>query len=91
MKLEALAQQGLPTHPRPPPGVTTTRTNTNDDSGASSRHCEVRLAPGGRPTVKDLCSRNGTYIGTERVQASPLKNGEVIAFGSDTRIYVGVI
>jgi hypothetical protein len=59
-----------------------------NDSGVSTRHCEVRPVDGGFQAV-DVGSKNGTFVNDARVKEKPLGNGDVIGFGG-TRIYVGI-
>jgi predicted component of type VI protein secretion system len=46
----------------------------------SREHCEVKTT-GGKATVKDLGSSNGTYVNRERVQEAELKAGDLLAVG----------
>lgn len=60
-----------------------------DDGAVSQRHAEVRPAGEGRFVLKDLKSKNGTFLNDRRVDEAPLSTGDVISFG-DTKIYVQV-
>ena len=52
-----------------------------NDKGASRAHCEVYTV-GELSFVKDLDSRNGTYVNNERIEEELLQNGDVIQIGS---------
>ena len=53
-----------------------------DSPGVSRRHALITIAAG-RATIEDLGSKNGTYIGDDRVDGSRLLNdGDTIAVGS---------
>ena len=50
--------------------------------GVSRRHAVIRIAEG-QATIEDLGSKNGTFVGGERVEgARPLADGDIIAIGS---------
>jgi DNA-binding winged helix-turn-helix (wHTH) protein len=50
--------------------------------GVSRRHARIRISAG-RATIEDLGSKNGTFVGTQRVEgARSLSDGDVIAVGS---------
>ncbi|MGH8884619.1 MAG: FtsK/SpoIIIE domain-containing protein [Egibacteraceae bacterium] len=56
---------------------------TLDSSTVSSQHCAVEVDQLGRAVVKDLDSRNGTWIGDERVaQPRTLPPGELLRLGA---------
>jgi hypothetical protein len=57
-------------------------------SSVSREHCELVLA-GGRLTVRDLGSSNGTYVNRSRVQEAELKAGDVLSVGP--AVFVAVI
>lgn len=53
-----------------------------DSPGVSRRHALIRIA-GGRAAIEDLGSKNGTFIGNQRVNGSRvLGDGDIIAVGS---------
>jgi pSer/pThr/pTyr-binding forkhead associated (FHA) protein len=52
-----------------------------DDEKVSRMHCEVRLWDG-EYVVKDLKSRNGTFINEKRVDIATLHTGDVLRCGS---------
>lgn len=52
------------------------------DPAASRHHAEVSME-GGVPVVVDLNSARGTFVNNMRVQKSPLKAGDVVAFGPE--------
>jgi DNA-binding winged helix-turn-helix (wHTH) protein len=52
-----------------------------DAPGVSRRHAMIRIADG-VPTIEDLGSKNGTFVGERRVEgASTLKDGDIIGVG----------
>jgi len=59
------------------------------DATVSARHCEV-AAVGDRVVVRDLGSRNGTYVGGARVQEAWASEGTVVAIGQTTLVCVAV-
>jgi len=51
-------------------------------AGVSRRHARIGIA-GGRATIEDLGSKNGTFVGSQRVEGSrSLGDGDVIGVGS---------
>jgi DNA-binding winged helix-turn-helix (wHTH) protein len=53
-----------------------------DSPSVSRRHALIRVA-GNRATIEDLDSKNGTFVGDQRVAAeAPLGDGDVIRVGS---------
>jgi FHA domain len=53
-----------------------------DDDEISRRHAAVRALPGGGAEVRDLGSRNGTFVDGERIEdARELSGGETIRVG----------
>ena len=53
-----------------------------NSAGVSRRHARIGISPG-RATIEDLGSKNGTFVGDERVEGSrSLADGDVIAVGS---------
>lgn len=58
-----------------------------DVSGVSRRHARIDVGPAGA-TIADLASRNGTFVGGERVTGSrPLADGELIEVGAATLVF----
>ena len=51
-----------------------------DDVTVSRRHVEFR-SEGGRFTVSDVGSLNGTYVNRERIDSAPLVNGDEVQIG----------
>ncbi len=63
---------------------------TIDDPLASRQHATITVV-GARATVRDLGSRNGTFVNGERLDGERLmKNGDEIAFGSRKAVFVAV-
>jgi hypothetical protein len=52
------------------------------DLTVSRRHAEIRHGPGGGLEIRDLGSRNGTFVNGERVAAAPVAPGDTLALGS---------
>lgn len=52
-----------------------------DDERASRLHCGIRFLDGGY-MIKDLASKNGTYLNEERIEAEGLKPGDKIRVGN---------
>ena len=55
------------------------------DEGISQVHAEVRLE-GTRLHLRDLGSKNGTFVNDERIVSRMLEAGDVIGLGGETRI-----
>ncbi len=56
----------------------------------SRRHAELREAPGGGCTIRDLASHNGTLVNGERVGAEherPLRHGDVLRLGDVVLVF----
>jgi ABC transport system ATP-binding/permease protein len=49
--------------------------------GVSKQHAELRCTPGGRCSIIDLGSHNGTYVNGTRVSQQELTEGDTIAIG----------
>jgi hypothetical protein len=60
-----------------------------DDGGVSQKHAEVRPTATDRFILKDLKSKNGTFLNDRRIDEATLNTGDVISFG-DVKIYVQV-
>jgi pSer/pThr/pTyr-binding forkhead associated (FHA) protein len=54
-----------------------------DDEKVSRLHCVIRVLDGDY-VVKDLKSRNGTYVNDARVEVAVLHRGDVIRVGATT-------
>ena len=52
-----------------------------DDITVSRRHAEIRQVPGGY-VVADAGSLNGTYLNRERVEESPIRDGDELQIGT---------
>jgi DNA-binding winged helix-turn-helix (wHTH) protein len=52
-----------------------------DVPGVSRRHARVHIA-NGQAVLEDLASKNGTWVGGERIGSRTLKNGQEIRIGS---------
>jgi pSer/pThr/pTyr-binding forkhead associated (FHA) protein len=52
--------------------------------GVSKQHAELRRSPGGRYSIIDLGSHNGTYVNGTRVNQAELAEGDVISIGHAT-------
>jgi pSer/pThr/pTyr-binding forkhead associated (FHA) protein len=52
-----------------------------NDEKASRRHCGIRFE-NGRHRLKDLKSKNGTYLNDERIEEAELRPGDRIRIGS---------
>ena len=60
---------------------------TLDRVNISREHCEIVAADGGH-TVRDLDSRNGTYLNGQRITApTPLADGAVIQLGDFALVF----
>ncbi len=51
-----------------------------EDERISRVHCEIRRE-GGAYVIRDLDSKNGTWLNEERIKESPLKFGDKIRIG----------
>lgn len=58
------------------------------DPGVSRRHVLVMATPGGY-TIRDLGSQNGTYVNGNRVDESPLADGDRITIGEINLVFRG--
>ena len=56
-----------------------------NDDGISRRHCRV-LSIGGRVTIEDLGSANGTIVNGEMIHHQELKEGDKIRLGANTML-----
>lgn len=53
-----------------------------NSTAVSRRHASIRIADG-QATLEDLGSKNGTFIGTRRIESvTPLSDGDLIRIGS---------
>jgi len=55
----------------------------------SKRHAVIRLGPQGY-TITDLNSSNGTFVNSQRISLSPVKDGDRIEFGSEVLVFANV-
>jgi hypothetical protein len=53
------------------------------DPSVSRQHAVIEIE-GGRPLVRDLQSKNGTFVNGERVERNPLSEGDEVRFGKTT-------
>jgi pSer/pThr/pTyr-binding forkhead associated (FHA) protein len=44
-------------------------------------HCRLEIAPSGDLEVRDLGSRNGTFVNDERVEVAQIKSGDRLRIG----------
>jgi ABC-type multidrug transport system ATPase subunit/pSer/pThr/pTyr-binding forkhead associated (FHA) protein len=59
-----------------------------DHSSISSRHAEVTLSPAGA-VLRDLQSRNGTFVNGERINEKQLREGDLIQLGAcDSQLFL---
>ena len=58
-----------------------------DDVTVSRRHVEIRRTVEGY-TVRDVGSLNGTYLNRERIEESPLANGDELQVGKFKLVFV---
>jgi hypothetical protein len=59
-----------------------------DDITVSRRHAELLRDPDGQYTVRDAGSLNGTYVNRQRVEESPLANGDEVQIGKYRLVFV---
>jgi hypothetical protein len=63
---------------------------TIDDTKISRLHC--RLEPGeGNWVLSDLSSRNGTWVGGQKVRSKVVRHGNEFVVGKDTRILIALV
>jgi len=55
-----------------------------NDEGISRTHCRLIKLPGNEVMLEDLNSTNGTYVNSQKVARSLLKDGDKIQVGSTT-------
>jgi hypothetical protein len=58
-----------------------------DDVTVSRRHAEIARAEGGY-VVRDAGSLNGTYLNRQRVESSPLANGDELQIGTFKLVFL---
>ena len=59
------------------------------DPGVSSQHAVITVSSSGIVCIKDLNSKNGTFVNGEKIQSNinvQIKDGDVIRFGRDEYI-----
>lgn len=54
------------------------------DLDVSKQHAELRRSPGGRYSITDLGSHNGTYVNGTRVNQAKLTEGDILSSGHST-------
>lgn len=59
-----------------------------DDITVSRRHVEITHAEGGRFTIRDVGSLNGTYVNRERIDEAELKPGDEVQIGKFKLVYL---
>jgi pSer/pThr/pTyr-binding forkhead associated (FHA) protein len=57
------------------------------DTNISREHAEIRLLPTGQYSVRDLDSKNGTYVNSAPVSTWVLKEGDRIQVGNSIVTY----
>ena len=57
------------------------------DSSISAIHCEVTLDGTGKMFVRDLNSRNGTFLQGRRIELGVLTGGEILRLGDVEMVY----
>jgi pSer/pThr/pTyr-binding forkhead associated (FHA) protein len=58
--------------------------------GVSRRHARLTIS-GGQATIEDLGSKNGTFVGDQRVEGvRALQDGEVVGIGSVKLVFLVV-
>jgi DNA-binding CsgD family transcriptional regulator len=62
---------------------------TLDDDGVSRRHAKVILNDDGIVNLKDLGSTNGTYVNGAPINATVLREGDLIQLGPDVTLRFG--
>jgi two-component system, cell cycle response regulator len=63
-------------------GRTSTNTIHNPDDTVSRHHARIDFGSGGKYTVTDLDSTNGTFVNDVRVKSQPLRDGDYLRVGS---------
>lgn len=61
-----------------------------DDTKISRLHCRLELGENSW-VLSDLSSRNGTWVGKQRVRSKVLRDGDVFVVGKNTRIEVHMV
>ncbi|WP_084963458.1 FHA domain-containing protein [Thermoactinospora rubra] len=59
-----------------------------DDITVSRRHVEFYRHPGGRFTIRDVGSLNGTYVNRERIEEAPLHSGDEVQIGKFRLVFL---
>lgn len=69
------------------------RASENDvvlpDQSISRRHAEIIMENGGESILKDLGSRNGTFLNGERIDTGRLEDGDEVRVGMTTLVFRG--
>jgi two-component system cell cycle response regulator len=63
-------------------GRTSTNPIANPDDSVSRAHARIDCSPGGKYTVTDLNSTNGTFVNDVRVKSKHLRDGDYLRVGS---------
>jgi diguanylate cyclase (GGDEF)-like protein len=62
-----------------------------DDTGVSRYHVRIARSAQGAFYAEDLGSTNGTYLGGSRVEAAPLREGDVLQLGPHVRVRFAIL
>jgi pSer/pThr/pTyr-binding forkhead associated (FHA) protein len=60
------------------------------DESVSRRHCQIMVSPQGALGIKDLASKNGTFVAGRPINATRINTNDVFAIG-DTKIMIIVM
>ena len=61
------------------------------DNHCSSRHAEVFLSPTNELTIRDMVSKNGTYVNSKRITQTVINEGSQVVVGHTTFTLVKVV
>ena len=61
-----------------------------DAHSVSRRHARIEVRQGDCATIEDLGSKNGTWVGEQRVEGNPvpLRHGDIVKVGKVELIYL---
>lgn len=59
-----------------------------DDITVSRRHAELHREPGGKVSIRDVGSLNGTYVNRERIEEQVLSGGDEVQIGKFKLVYL---
>ena len=62
-----------------------------DDPFVSGRHCMIDRKASGAITVRDMPSRNGTYIDGNRIEIAELRVGSFLSIGRTTFVAIAAL